>query len=198
MANLPCRPAVLLFPRSSPGSATLIMETSLRLNAEDRSLVMHAKENFVSDGNIALQVHAKLNTQTGKPSCLIQLKKKFFPEVLTSIDVGAKVDVESREVTYSIQGKKTWELTDNGLLCLDLKGAYNYQPHTQSGKPKASVELSQKVFNFTEDQDLKVKLGYNVVARKPYLQLRENNWTLNAELRETAGKRVHWSIAYDL
>jgi hypothetical protein len=27
------------------------------------------------------------------------------------------------------------------------------------------VELSYKVFNFTEDQDLKLKIGYNVVKQ---------------------------------
>ena len=29
------------------------------------------------------------------------------------------------------------------------------------GKPRGVVELSYKVFNFTEDQDLKLKIGYN-------------------------------------
>jgi hypothetical protein len=54
------------------------------------------------------------------------------------------------------------------------------------------VELSYKVFNFTEDQDLKLKIGYNVVKQKPYFQIRENNWTLNAEVNGG------WSVNYDL
>jgi hypothetical protein len=35
----------------------------------------------------------------------------------------------------------------------------------KQGKPRGVVELSYKVFNFTEDQDLKLKLGYNVVKQ---------------------------------
>ena len=173
------------------------METSLRMNSEEPGLRIHAKENFVSDGNVALALHGSIDTQTGKPRCVVQLKKKFFPELMTSVDVGAKFEVESREVTYHVAGKKTFELTDNGLLCLDCKVGYVYQPHVQAGQAKAAVELSQKVFNFTEDQDLKVKVGYNVVGRRPYVQLREINWTLNADV-EQWGKHVRWSIAYDL
>eukprot|EP00270_Netrium_digitus_P020046 TRINITY_DN810_c0_g1_i1.p1 TRINITY_DN810_c0_g1~~TRINITY_DN810_c0_g1_i1.p1 ORF type:complete len:174 (-),score=30.84 TRINITY_DN810_c0_g1_i1:308-829(-) len=173
------------------------METSLRFRSDDKHLHFHAKENFVSEGHVVLQVNCKLNTSTGKPGGHLLLRKKFFPELLTNVNVGAKVDMETKEVTYSLQGKKSWELTNNGLLSLDLKAGYSYQANAQKGTPKGTVELSQKVFNFTEDQDLKIKLGYNMVSRGPYLQLRENNWTLNADLKNNA-KDIRWSVAYDL
>lgn len=32
-------------------------------------------------------------------------------------------------------------------------------------KRKAKVELCQKIFNFTEEQDLKLKLGYDLLER---------------------------------
>ena len=48
---------------------------------------------------------------------------------------------------------------------------------------KGKVELSQKIFNFTEDQDLKIKLGYDIARNRPYGQLRENNWTLDTGKR---------------
>lgn len=35
----------------------------------------------------------------------------------------------------------------------------------EQGKPRGVVELSYKVFNFTEDQDLKLKVGYNAVKQ---------------------------------
>jgi len=57
---------------------------------------------------------------------------------------------------------------------------------------KGKVELSQKIFNFTEDQDLKIKLGYDIARRTPYGQFRENNWTLDTDFRSK------WSINYDL
>lgn len=54
------------------------------------------------------------------------------------------------------------------------------------------MELSQKIFNFTEDQDLRLQLGYDLANKQPYGQIRENNWTLNTNFRNT------WSISYDL
>lgn len=179
------------------------METSLKLKSDDRQMQLCAKENFVTEGNVALQVRARLNVNTGKPSGTIQLRKKFFPDVLTSVDVGFKMDLESRKVTYNLQAKKTVELSSDGLTCLDLKGGYQYHMvgtgTSQQGapEPRARVEVSQKIFNFTEDQDLKVKLGYDVIEKRPYAQLRENNWTFNAELRNS-GKDFAWNVAYDL
>lgn len=175
------------------------METSLRCRSEEPDLYLHAKENFVSEGNIVLQVHGKLNTATGTPGATIQLRKKFFPpQVLTAFDVSARVELcrGAREVSYCCSGKKTWELTDNGLLALDLKGAYSFHANEKGGVPRAVVELSQKVFNFTDDQDLKLKLGINLLEKRPYVQIRENNWTLNADYK--GGSNVAWSVIYDL
>lgn len=97
-----------------------------------------------------------------------------------------------KELTCDVQGKKTLPVTDNGLLSVDLKGGYNFNPRSRKGKPRGVVELSYKVFNFTEDQDLKFKIGCNVFKQTPYFQLRENNWTLNHELN------VGWNVIYDL
>eukprot|EP00897_Mesotaenium_endlicherianum_P004183 jgi/Mesen1/3793/ME000206S02975 len=177
------------------------METSMRFKSEERQLYLHAKENFVSDGNIVLQVHGRLNTQTGSPSAIIQLRKKFFPELLTNINVGARLDVgegQSPEILYNVSSKKTIELTDNGLLALDFKAGIHYNANMKQGKPKGVVELSQKVFNFTDDQDLKIKLGYDVVNKRPYCQLRENNWTMNVDFKNNNIQNPSWSITYDL
>ena len=61
-------------------------------------------------------------------------------------------------------------------------------PFTQVWKGK--VELSQKIFNFTEDQDLKIKLGYDIARRTPYGQFRENNWTLDTGKKEMQRESV--------
>ena len=52
-------------------------------------------------------------------------------QLLTSLDVGAKFDSQLKEFTYDVQGKKTLPVTDNGLLSVDLKGGYNYNPGTR-------------------------------------------------------------------
>jgi hypothetical protein len=49
-------------------------------------------------------------------------------KLLTTLDVGAKFDLQFREFSYDIQGKKTLPVTDNGLLSVDLKGGYNFNP----------------------------------------------------------------------
>ncbi|CAM6101402.1 unnamed protein product [Calypogeia fissa] len=168
------------------------METSLRYDGEDRHLMLHAKEKFLLDRSILLQVHGKLDTHTGSIAGQAQLKKKFWPDLLTSLDVGAKFDSKLREITYDMQGKKTVSISDDGLLSIHLKTGYNYNPRFQLGQGRARVEMSYKIFNFTEDQDLRLKVGYNAVEQSPYFQVRENNWTLNA-----AGNG-QWSIKYDL
>jgi len=171
---------------------SLAMETSLRYGNGEKQLLLHAKENFLLDKSFFLQVHGKLNTHTGAAHGTAQLKRKFFPELLTGLDIGARFDSQLKEFTYDIQGKKTLPVTDNGLLSVDLKGGYNYNPGSRKGKPRGVVELSYKVFNFTEDQDLKLKIGYNAFKQTPYFQIRENNWTLNHELNGG------WNVIYDL
>lgn len=52
-------------------------------------------------------------------------------QLLTSLDVGAKFDSQLKEFTYDVQGKKTLPVTDNGLLSVDIKGGYNYNPGTK-------------------------------------------------------------------
>jgi len=57
-------------------------------------------------------------------------------QLLTSLDVGAKFDSQLKEFTYDVQGKKTLPVTDNGLLSVDIKGGYNYNPGSRKvGNP---------------------------------------------------------------
>ncbi|GFQ06795.1 outer envelope pore protein 21b chloroplastic [Phtheirospermum japonicum] len=55
-----------------------------------------------------------------------------------------------------------------------------------------AAELVWNIFNFKKDQDLRLKVGYDVVDKLPYLQIRKNNWTFNAD-----GNRK-WNVRYDL
>ena len=55
------------------------------------------------------------------------------------------------------------------------------------------MELTQKIFNFQEDQDLKLRLGFNAGAGAIlYGQIRENNWTFNTDFKD------RWDVRYDL
>mmetsp|Transcript_39898 Transcript_39898/g.55462 ORF Transcript_39898/g.55462 Transcript_39898/m.55462 type:complete len:169 (-) Transcript_39898:170-676(-) len=168
------------------------METSLRFDSTNKRLNLYAKENFVSDDNVVLTLSGSLCTHTGAVLGKVQLRKKFFPEILTRLDVGAAYETNVDEVKYVLAGKKSFELSDDGLLSLDLKGSYTMFNKPLKGQARGRVELSRKIFNFTEDQDLKLKIGFSSEDKKMYAQIRENNWTLNVD----AGGR--WNVRYDL
>ncbi|XP_022857533.1 outer envelope pore protein 21B, chloroplastic-like isoform X2 [Olea europaea var. sylvestris] len=57
---------------------------------------------------------------------------------------------------------------------------------------QGAAELNWIIFNFKKDQDLRFKVGYEVVDKIPYFQIKENNWTFNADGK---GK---WNVRYDL
>ena len=206
----------------------------------------------------------------------VQLRKKFFPEWLTRVDLGAVYETNADEVKYVVGAKKSFELSDDGLLSLDVKASYRcvctpvYRSRvrrlplrrlsrdtraseetasTVFGKPsfardvhthreessfaalprrttgmgvvsrgatdvgvvalgprrsfsatnkplkgeaKGNMELSRKIFNFTEDQDLKMKIGAAAHSKMMYAQIRENNWTLNVDANG------RWDVRYDL
>lgn len=83
-------------------------------------------------------------------------------------------------------------MTTAGVAARAPQAAYAYAPGRKAHMWKSKLELSQKIFNFTEDQDLRLQLGYDLANKQPYGQIRENNWTLNTNFRDT------WSISYDL
>jgi len=168
------------------------MESSLRFDSAQRKLFLHAKEHFVSDDNVVLSVSGRLATDDGAFRGKAKLRRKFFPEINTRVDVGAKYESDIEQLSYGASARKTFELSSDGLLSLDLKAAYAYAPGRKNHVWKSKVELSQKIFNFTEDQDLRLQLGYDLANKQPYGQIRENNWTLNTNFRNT------WSISYDL
>mmetsp|Transcript_38648 Transcript_38648/g.74098 ORF Transcript_38648/g.74098 Transcript_38648/m.74098 type:complete len:171 (-) Transcript_38648:62-574(-) len=170
------------------------METSLRFDSLNKKLNLFAKEKFVSDDNVVLTLSGSLCTRTGAVLGKVQLRKKFFPEWVTRLDIGALYETNADEVKYVVGGKKSLELSDDGLMSLDIKGTYSFSASNKplKGIAKGNIELTRKIFNFTEDQDLKVKIGCASHNKVMYAQLRENNWTLNIDANG------RWDVRYDL
>eukprot|EP00894_Picocystis_sp_ML_P003283 jgi/Pico_ML_1/53800/g4277.t1 len=139
------------------------METALRFDSARRRLRICARETFASDDHIALHVAADLDTREGIVAARAKLRKRYFPQHQFHVDVGAEYATDADEIRYGMKGD-AW----------------------------AKLELSQKIFNFTEDQDLKVKVGLDLVRRNVYAQIRENNWTLSTDMRGS------WHVSYDL
>eukprot|EP00271_Cylindrocystis_brebissonii_P022680 TRINITY_DN8810_c0_g1_i1.p1 TRINITY_DN8810_c0_g1~~TRINITY_DN8810_c0_g1_i1.p1 ORF type:complete len:176 (-),score=23.30 TRINITY_DN8810_c0_g1_i1:531-1058(-) len=175
------------------------MDTSLRFWSDEEGLVIYAKETFASDPepNVSLHFRGHVNTVTRKLGGTLAFRKKLLPKRLTKFEVGATMDLGSRAVSYDVEVKQSLELSSSGQRSLDLKGEYKYTPSMSSSKVKGTLELCQNVFNFTDSQDLKLKLGCNLVSQRPFVSVRENNWTLNVEFGRNP-RIASWHVFYDL
>jgi hypothetical protein len=141
----------------------------------------------------AKKVSGSLDTKDGRVESRAYVRKKFFPDAfLSRVDMGLSYATTADDVTYGINGKKSFELTDDGLTTLDVKGGVSMGSRSRGADVDARVELTQKIFNFQEDQDLKLRVGVDLSSRKVYGQIRENNWTFNTDFKEK------WDVRYDL
>jgi hypothetical protein len=108
------------------------------------------------------------------------------------VDMGLSYATTQDDVKYGVAGKKSFELTDDGLMTLDVKAGVSMGSKARGANFTGNVELTQKIFNFQEDQDLKLRVGYDVVKQGFYGQIRENNWTFNTNFKD------RWDVKYDL
>ncbi|XWS14347.1 hypothetical protein CRYUN_Cryun35bG0001800 [Craigia yunnanensis] len=167
------------------------METSLRYSEDSKALRIHAKEKFPIDSKTHLQVHGELDTRTGSPSYFCAIIRHFYPDLLTSLGVGLRYDKRDK-VQYTLRGKKSFLVTNNGLVNFVVKGRCDVDQEFKGRKLEGAAEFTFSIFNFQRDQDVRLKLGYEVYEKVPYLQIRENNWTLNADMNG------RWNIRFDL
>ncbi|XWS20824.1 hypothetical protein CRYUN_Cryun30bG0002200 [Craigia yunnanensis] len=167
------------------------METSLRYSGDSKALRIHAKEKFPIDSKTHLQVHGELDTRTGTPSNFCAMIRHFYPDLLASLGIGLRYDKRDK-VRYTVRGKKYFLVTNNGLVNFVVKGRYDVDQEFKGRKSKGAAEFTCSIFNFQRDQDFRLKLGYEVFEQVPYLQVRENNWTLNADMNG------RWNIRFDL
>ncbi|CAD5190184.1 unnamed protein product [Musa acuminata subsp. malaccensis] len=105
--------------------------------------------------------------------------------------IGVQLNKEEK-LSYSVRGKKSFPITANGLVGINLKGKCYFDKEFKERKPRGAVELAWSIFNFQKDQDVRIKIGYEICDQVPYLQIRENNWTLGADIH---GK---WNVRFDL
>ncbi|CAL9071286.1 unnamed protein product [Musa textilis] len=167
------------------------MESSLRYDGDSQSLRIHAKEKIPLASKTLLQAHGELDTGTGTPSFLALFVRHFYPELSASMGIGVQLNKEEK-LSYSVRGKKSFPITANGLVGINLKGKCYFDKEFKERKPGGAVELAWSIFNFQKDQDVRIKIGYDICDQVPYLQIRENNWTLGADIH---GK---WNVRFDL
>ncbi|KAK9028428.1 hypothetical protein V6N11_025591 [Hibiscus sabdariffa] len=62
------------------------------------------------------------------------------------------------------------------------KGRYDVDQEFKGRKSEGAAEFTCKILDFQRDQDVRLKVGYEGLEKVPYLQIRENNWTLSADM----------------
>lgn len=183
------------------------MQTSLRYGGDTKSLRIHAKEKFpFHDPKFLLQVHGELDTSVGPPTFFAVMIRNFYPQLSASTGIGIQYDNLQKNLKYCLRGKKSFPISSSGLFSFDIKGRYDVDNKYTEQNGKGAAELTWSILNFQEDQDIQLKLGYEVsnnscyagsnkihkVLQIPYLKIRERNWTLKADING------RWNIRYDL
>lgn len=137
------------------------------------------------------QVHGELDTKIGAPSYFCAMIRHYYPDLSASLGVGLQYDKRDK-LRYTVRGKMAYPVTNNGLLTFNIKGQCNVDKEFKERTSKGAAEFSWSIFNFQRDQDVRLKIGYEVFEKIPYFQVRENNWTLNADVKG------RWNVRFDL
>ncbi|XP_047329465.1 outer envelope pore protein 21B, chloroplastic-like [Impatiens glandulifera] len=167
------------------------METSIRYSRDSRVLKLHAKEKLPIDSNTHLQVRGELDTKFGAPTYVDAMLRHFNPNLAVNLGVGlqyTKID----KLRYTVRGKKAFPVSVDGLVKFNVKGQCNVDNEFKERKAKGAAEFSLTILNFKKDQDVRLKVGYELIKKLAYMQIRENNWTLNVDAKGA------WNIRYDL
>ncbi|XP_050378147.1 outer envelope pore protein 21B, chloroplastic [Argentina anserina] len=167
------------------------METSLRYGGDSRALRIHAKQKLPLDSFTRLQVHGELDTKVGAPTHFTALVRRFYPDFSTSIGAGLQYDKRNK-LRYTIRGKKAFPVTKNESVNFVVKGSYDLDKDFREKGSKGAAEFSWSIIDFQKDQDVRFKVGYDLIEKVPYAQIRENNWTLNADFNG------RWNVRFDL
>ncbi|CAE5964332.1 unnamed protein product [Arabidopsis arenosa] len=167
------------------------METSLRYTCNSKSMKIHAKEKVPVNSKTHLQLHGELDTGTGAPSYFCAMIRHFFPEASTGLGVGLHYD-KRQKLRCLVRGKKEFPVRADKRVTFNIKGRCDFDQDLNQRNPKGAAEFAWNIMDFKEDQDVRIKVGYEMFDKVPYMQIRENNWTLNANMK---GK---WNLRYDL
>ncbi|KAJ8538210.1 hypothetical protein K7X08_014750 [Anisodus acutangulus] len=167
------------------------LQTSLRYGVDSKSLVIHAKQEFPLNSVTHLQCHAELDTRIGAPTYLCVMIRRYFPKQHASLTVGMQY-YRRQKLWYNVRGKKAFPVTANESVNFQIKGKYDVDENIPEKKPRGAAEFTWSIPNVNKDQDMMLKVGYEVVEKVPYFQIRENNWTLNVN------SNWKWQVRYAL
>lgn len=184
------------------------METSLVLGSRQKPVGVRFRQQLYNvSNNLTVTVDGVLNTSTGA----VQAHGTAFKHVvmphtgglrrlLDRVDLGASYASDLDEVYGSARAKKAYRFgsgTTRGTL--ELEGEADMDM-AQKVDLRGRVQLSSKVFNFTDNQDMKLTVGYghkrigvtSKFTQGVYGSVHENNWSLHTDFKK------HWEVTYDL
>ncbi|XP_049392444.1 outer envelope pore protein 21B, chloroplastic-like isoform X2 [Solanum stenotomum] len=102
-------------------------------------------------------------------SLVIHAREKFPLNTFTHLQGHAELDTKIGAPTY---------------LCAMIR---QYFPDRKS---RVAAEFTWDIMDVKADQDVRLKVGYEVIEKVPYFQFSENNWTLTVN---NIGK---WKVKY--
>ncbi|KAL2895237.1 Outer envelope pore protein 21B chloroplastic [Bienertia sinuspersici] len=169
------------------------MDTSLRYNSASKALRIHAKQKLPIDSDTFLQVHGELDTRYGSPNYFCAMLRRFYnqPQLSSSLGVGVQFD-KHEKLGYVVRGKMAFPVTSNDSISFNVKGRCDVDKEFKQRRSIGGAEFTWSIFNFQKEQDVRFKVGYDIVDKVPYMQFRENNWTVNADAKG------RWNVRYDL
>ncbi|KAI3745589.1 hypothetical protein L6452_07990 [Arctium lappa] len=154
------------------------------------ALKIHVKQKLHIDSNTLLQLNGELDTGKGAPTFFCALVRHFYPDLSASLGAGLHYDRDDK-LHCTVRGKKAYPVASNRFVNFVLKGRCDIDQELEP-TPNGALELVWNILDFQKDQDVRLKVGYEFVDKIPYVQIRENNWTFNADING------RWNVRYDL
>ncbi|XP_071703936.1 outer envelope pore protein 21B, chloroplastic-like [Rutidosis leptorrhynchoides] len=155
------------------------------------SIKIHAKQKLQLDSNTLLQLNGELDTGTGAPTFFCALVRHLYPDLSASLGAGLHYD-KNNKLQCTLRGKKAYPVASNRFVNFVLKGSCDIDQDLSQPTPHGAVELVWNILEFQKEQDVRLKVGYEIVDKIPYVQFRENNWTFNADING------RWNVRYNL
>uniref|UniRef100_A0A0E0CTK3 Outer envelope pore protein 21, chloroplastic n=1 Tax=Oryza meridionalis TaxID=40149 RepID=A0A0E0CTK3_9ORYZ len=147
------------------------------------------------------KAHGEIHAATGAPTYLALLFRNFYPRLSANLGLGLAIHFRNNQplplawdnFSYTLRASKAIiPFPSNALLGINLKGRLLADKYFNPTTRTAAVELAWTILDLKRGQDVRLKLGYQLLHKMPYFQLRENNWTFNAYMD---GK---WDVRFDL
>ncbi|CAH8363954.1 unnamed protein product [Eruca vesicaria subsp. sativa] len=160
------------------------METSLRYS---KSLRIHAKEKLPFNSKTHLQLHGELDTGTRSPSYFCAMIRHLFPEASTGLGVGFHYD-KRHKLRCHVRGKKEFPLITNSLVTFNVKGRCDFDQDFNQKNPIGAAEFAWNIMNFKEDQDVRIKVGYEMFNKMNVAKVLTNNMTALTVYREATAE----------